>query len=380
MWKAAKASYPQEWEKSMREIRSINPEAHKYLMQTPLRHWSKSWFRFDSKCDVLVNNMLDTFNSVILGPREKPIVTMFEEIRCYLMERWARNRSKMIELEAGAVLPNNKKKLLKERERSRFWMRRVSGDMLFEVYNRNQTSEQYAVNLDAQTCSCRSWMLTGIPGCHAITCYMDRKLDPDDYFHIFTEKRHMFLVMSHLSSQQMAKTYGKLHHTQTYYHHRCEKWQGDQKNQEIREITAAFANKLGTTKDHANPMQIHLRVRLHHKLLLKVDLNLHHIMLLLRMLLKLLLKLLLLGMLLKLLINQHLSQTMLKSMLSLLELTSPSQMQVYLKNFQPDKSATGTSSTQPTPNATKRTSALFKDMLATKTTVRPKMQPRKPSS
>lgn len=122
MWKAAKASYPQEWEKSMREIRSINPEAHKYLMQTPLRHWSKSWFRFDSKCDVLVNNMLDTFNSVILGPREKPIVTMFEEIRCYLMERWARNRSKMIELEAGAVLPNIKKKLLKERERSRFWM------------------------------------------------------------------------------------------------------------------------------------------------------------------------------------------------------------------------------------------------------------------
>lgn len=122
MWKAAKASYHQEWEKTMREIRSINPEAHKYLMRTPPRHWSKSWFRFDSKCDVLVNNMSETFNSVILGPREKPIVTMFEEIRCYLMERWARNRSKMIELEVGAVLPNIKKKLLKERERSRFWM------------------------------------------------------------------------------------------------------------------------------------------------------------------------------------------------------------------------------------------------------------------
>jgi len=81
MWKVVKASYPQLWEKTMREIREINPEAHKYLIKNSPRFWSKSYFTYNSKCDVLVNNMSETFDSVILGPREKPIVTMFDEIR-----------------------------------------------------------------------------------------------------------------------------------------------------------------------------------------------------------------------------------------------------------------------------------------------------------
>jgi hypothetical protein len=122
MWKAAKASYPQAWEKIMREIRIINGEAHKHLIRNPPRYWSKSRFTEHSKCDVLVNNMSETFNSVILGPRGKPIVTMLEEIKNYLMERWAKNRVKMSNLQPGEVLPNIKKKLAKECELSRFWM------------------------------------------------------------------------------------------------------------------------------------------------------------------------------------------------------------------------------------------------------------------
>jgi hypothetical protein len=109
----------------MREIRTINPEAHKYLIKNSPRFWSKSYFTYNSKCDVLVNNMSETFNSVILGPREKPIITMFEEIRGYLMERWAQNRVKYSELEPGSILPNIKKKLLKESENSRFWICRL---------------------------------------------------------------------------------------------------------------------------------------------------------------------------------------------------------------------------------------------------------------
>jgi hypothetical protein len=66
--------------------------------------------------------MFETFNSVILGPRGKPIVTMLEEIKNYLMERWAKNRDKMSNLQSREVLPNIKKKLAKECELSRFWM------------------------------------------------------------------------------------------------------------------------------------------------------------------------------------------------------------------------------------------------------------------
>lgn len=157
IWKAAKASYPQLWEKTMREIRTINPEAHTYLIKNSPRFWSKSYFTYNSKCDVLVNNMSETFNSVILGPREKPIITMFEEIRGYLMERWAKNRVKHFELEPGSILPNIKKKLLKESENSRFWI-------------------------------CRRWMLSGIPCCNAITCCKYKALDPANFIPEFYKK------------------------------------------------------------------------------------------------------------------------------------------------------------------------------------------------
>lgn len=65
--------------------------------------------------------MSETFNSVIVGPRKKPIVTMMEEIRVYLMERWAKNRQK-IESYNGSVLPKIKKRLEKEQEFSRLWL------------------------------------------------------------------------------------------------------------------------------------------------------------------------------------------------------------------------------------------------------------------
>ena len=85
------------------------------MLKIPQKHWSKLRFSFNSKCDVLVNNMSETFNSVIIGPRGKPIVTMFEDISGYLMERWATNRTKLQAYNVS-VLPNIKKKKKLQKE------------------------------------------------------------------------------------------------------------------------------------------------------------------------------------------------------------------------------------------------------------------------
>jgi len=90
----------------MNEIKAISEEAYNHLMQTPTKHWSKSKFTNGSLCDTLVNNMTETFNSVIVGPREKPVVTMLEE-------RWEKNRQKVANYE-GSILPNIKKVLARE--------------------------------------------------------------------------------------------------------------------------------------------------------------------------------------------------------------------------------------------------------------------------
>ncbi|KAH0752054.1 hypothetical protein KY285_005202 [Solanum tuberosum] len=49
--------------------------------------WSKLYFNFTSKCDVVDNNMAECFNSWILAARHKTIITMLEEIRVKMMKR-----------------------------------------------------------------------------------------------------------------------------------------------------------------------------------------------------------------------------------------------------------------------------------------------------
>lgn len=92
MWKATTASHVNAWEKIMLEIKGVNEEAFKHLIEIPPRLWSKPRFRTNTSCDTLVNNMSETLNYVFVAARAKPIVTMLEEIRVYIMQRWESNR------------------------------------------------------------------------------------------------------------------------------------------------------------------------------------------------------------------------------------------------------------------------------------------------
>ncbi|CAK8544565.1 unnamed protein product [Lathyrus sativus] len=166
MWRAAKATYPQAWEREMKKMRKVNEEAFKHLWKILPRYWSKSMFKYNIKSDVLVNNMSETFNSVIIGPRQKSIVTMMEEIRGYLMDRWATNRTK-IEEYTDFVLPRIKKVFERRQELSRFFIPRLSCNMIYKLRHKSLTGEKFTFDLRRLECSCRSWMLTSIPCYHA---------------------------------------------------------------------------------------------------------------------------------------------------------------------------------------------------------------------
>lgn len=66
IWKAAKLTCPQAWEREMREMKSVNQEAFKDMMKTPHRFWRKFKFKINSKCDCLLNNMLEALDNVLL--------------------------------------------------------------------------------------------------------------------------------------------------------------------------------------------------------------------------------------------------------------------------------------------------------------------------
>ena len=55
-------------------------------------HWSRTHFPTDIKCDILINNHCEVFNSFILEARDKPIISLMEGIKNMLMLKIRKKR------------------------------------------------------------------------------------------------------------------------------------------------------------------------------------------------------------------------------------------------------------------------------------------------
>jgi hypothetical protein len=77
----------------------------------------------------------------------------------------------------------------------------LAGEKLYDVVSLRVTDdiiEKYIVDLNKLECSCRRWMLTGIPCCHAIACYIDRHEDPESAIPSMFRKEAYEDVYSHI--------------------------------------------------------------------------------------------------------------------------------------------------------------------------------------
>ncbi|XP_017431939.2 uncharacterized protein LOC108339312 [Vigna angularis] len=180
MWRAATATYPQTWEMEMRNIRGLNKDAYKHLIAIPPRYWSRSRFTSRAKCDTLVNNMSEGFNSVLLTTRSKPIITLLEEIRLYIMQRWAKNRSRISSF-TGSISPKIQSRFRKESQLTKSWIPSWSGNKLFEVRHMSNSGDKFVVNIDDSSCTCRTWMITGIPCCHSLAAMKFLNIDGEQF-------------------------------------------------------------------------------------------------------------------------------------------------------------------------------------------------------
>lgn len=77
-------------------LRVYDERVHKWLVDStsPL-YWSRSHFRTNLKCDIFLNNLCESFNSMILDAREETIPQILENNRIYLMERLQTKREWM---------------------------------------------------------------------------------------------------------------------------------------------------------------------------------------------------------------------------------------------------------------------------------------------
>ena len=147
------------FEDEMKEMVKLDNDAFKWLNGKPPRQWSRSHFSTFTKSDMLLNNLCESFNSLIMEARDKPILTMLEKIRCILMRRVHVNRTKMSK-KKRVLCPKIQEIVEKIKDEASYCVPDFSGSSKFQVAG---PGGQFVYDLENMTCECRKWDLTGIP-------------------------------------------------------------------------------------------------------------------------------------------------------------------------------------------------------------------------
>ncbi|XP_012857918.1 PREDICTED: uncharacterized protein LOC105977175 [Erythranthe guttata] len=158
LWAAAKATRIEEFKRRMEELRAIDEAAYNWLVKKPPQNWTRSHFNPFPKCDILLNNMCECFNSFILDAREKPIIPMLECIRNLLMARMVLNREKALKWDTS-ICPKIRIVLIKNMKEAGECIPMKSDEWNFQIVG---MYDQHTVDIRAKSCSCRRWDLTGV--------------------------------------------------------------------------------------------------------------------------------------------------------------------------------------------------------------------------
>ncbi|XP_025649566.1 uncharacterized protein [Arachis hypogaea] len=182
VWACAKSSTDAEFQHHMQRLKRMNEEAWAYLAKFQPSCWTKSYFSHWPKLDNVTNNMSEVWNAKINHYRGKPILTMLEELRCYLMRRMVKHK-KILSTYTGVLAPVQQRKLEDLMKDTKFWTAQWTGDNDRNVFEVQTHSKKVGVNLGRHTCTCNMWQLTGIPCVHALAAIQKRCDRPELYVH-----------------------------------------------------------------------------------------------------------------------------------------------------------------------------------------------------
>jgi hypothetical protein len=188
LWKIAAAYTEAECLTHMEELKQMNQKAYDYLAKVDPRTWCRAYFHTYSKCDLLVNNLCESWNAYILKFRDKPILHMFEGIRKKLMRRY-QVKKEGIKAMKGKFGPRIVEKIEAEGDKAAYCTSTYAGNGLFEV---DCKGKSFVVDLGKKTCSCRKWEMVGIPCAHAFSAILYDGGNPEDYVdHYYSKEMYL---------------------------------------------------------------------------------------------------------------------------------------------------------------------------------------------
>lgn len=85
MWSGARSSYIPAFNLAIDTLKDMSIEVYTFMKNINPASWSRSHYKTQFKCDMLLNNMCECWNSQILLAGTKDIVNMNEMIRTQLM-------------------------------------------------------------------------------------------------------------------------------------------------------------------------------------------------------------------------------------------------------------------------------------------------------
>ena len=84
-WICARSTFEVELKDSLIELSKLGKGIVEDLLCYNKERWVRCYQGFETKSDVVENNMCENFNAWILSSRHKSIITMLEEIRTKIM-------------------------------------------------------------------------------------------------------------------------------------------------------------------------------------------------------------------------------------------------------------------------------------------------------
>ncbi|XP_074346458.1 uncharacterized protein LOC141685244 [Apium graveolens] len=209
-WNIAWATHKVAYTRSMKELEKHSKAAYAHLSKLDPKQWCKPFFSTHSLVDNTDNNMSKSFNSWIINERFMPLLTMLQEIHYKLMTRMRQKRDDMMKSDLH-ICPKIKKYLDILITDSRKWSAAWDGHKKFQV---KLGTRSVTVDLDARSCDCRMFDLTGIPCHHAITSIHSRRHQPVDYVSEYY-KREKYLTTYQYSLEAMkGEEYWDFHATE----------------------------------------------------------------------------------------------------------------------------------------------------------------------
>ena len=161
-WAAAKAHNQADYKDALDAMKLISIRVLEDFVFQNSRAFCRAFIDRQPKCEVIVNNIVETFNAYIVQARAKHITYMLEDTRVFLMKRVVLQRATMEKCEDDVCL-KIRVNLEKEKDEVRNYFLISSGNRIFQITHR---LDALHVDMNEGKCTCKKWDLIGIPCYH----------------------------------------------------------------------------------------------------------------------------------------------------------------------------------------------------------------------